>query len=207
MAKVTALKVSEIGGEVPTNGARDTLEASEPYAVEVTLEGAADLLFHRWNVESVKAKASAAKNSKAKKSDDVESYVWRLDNGNLGIPGEYLRQTLINAAKFRQDPRSPRKSAMDLVKAAIVSLTPLADLGKSEWDYLDTRRVGLQRAGINRTRPAIKAGWKATFVLQVLLPEYIDRPMLMGLLQDGGRLIGLADFRPTYGRYNVVEFK
>ena len=33
-------------------------------------------------------------------------------------------------------------------KAAVVSLTPLASLGKTKWDYEDRRRVTIQRNGI-----------------------------------------------------------
>jgi len=190
-----------------TNGGRKAIEVSAPYAVTLTIEGAADLLFHRWNCEAVEAKAVAGKNSRAKKSDDVESYVYRCDDGTLALPGEYVRQALIHAAKFRQDPRSPRKSAMDLFKAGVVCLTPLASLGKSEWDYLDTRRVTIQRNGINRTRPALKAGWRATFDLAVNLPEYIDRQLLRETTEQAGRLVGVGDFRPTFGRFGVVRFE
>ncbi len=189
-----------------TNGGQETIEASAPYTVSVTVEGAADILFHRWNCESVDAKAKSAKGSKAKKSDDIESYVYRNDEGEICLPGEYLRMAIIGAAKYRQDPRSPRKSAMDLYKAGVVALTPLASLGSKEWDYLDTRRVMIQRNGINRTRPAMKAGWSATFELMVNLPEYIDRNSLRETIESAGRLIGLGDFRPTFGRFGIVAF-
>jgi hypothetical protein len=109
-----------------TNGAAEMLALSEPYVVRAVLVGVSDFLFHRWNVESVDAKSKAAKGSKAKKSDDLESYVYRNDFGQLCIPGEYVRQSLIHATKFRQDPRSPRKSAMELFEAGVVSLTMLA---------------------------------------------------------------------------------
>lgn len=190
-----------------TNGAMSAIESQLPFAVEVELTGVSDLLFHRWNAESVSTKAAASKNSRAKKTDDVESYVWRDEKNNLCVPGEYVRQSILHAAKFKQDPRSPRKSAMDLFKAGVVSLTQVASLGKAEWDYLDTRRVTIQRNGINRTRPAMKTGWKATFVLQVLTPEYIDPAMLHDVLSTAGRLIGVGDFRPTYGRFSVTVFR
>jgi hypothetical protein len=190
-----------------TNGGKASIEASLPYAVHVTLEGTSDMLFHRWNCEAVEAKSKAAKNSAAKKTDDVESYVWRNEEGQLCIPGEYLRQAIIYAAKFKQDPRSPRKSAMDLFKAGIVPITNLATLGKTEWDYLHTCRVTVQRAGINRTRPAMKQGWVADFSLHVLLPEYIDSVLLRDVIDTAGRLIGLGDFRPTYGRFVVNSFE
>lgn len=193
-------------GPEPTNGALETIEFSAPYTVEVTVQGSADILFHRWNCEAVEAKAKAAKGSKAKKSDDVESYIYRNDENQLCIPGEYLRQAIVHAAKFRQDPRSPRKSAMDLFKAGVVSLTQLAPLGKESWDYLHQCRVVVQRNGITRSRPAMKAGWECKIQLLVNLPEYIRPQLLHEVLNDAGRLIGLGDFRPSYGRFLVTRF-
>lgn len=190
-----------------TNGGKEDVEASLPYTVAVTIEGSADLLFHRWNSDAVAEKAKSAKGSKAKKSDNVESYVYRDHDGNLALPGEYLRQAIIGAAKFRQDPRSPRKSAADLYKAGVVSLTTLATLGVRDWDYLDTRRVMVQRAGVSRVRPAMKAGWHCDFQFMVNLPEYIDRTSLREVIEQAGRLIGVGDFRPTYGRFGIVNFE
>lgn len=200
-------KMTEIGGAVPTNGGAHAIAFEEPYIAQVKVEGVADFLFHRWNPEAVDEKAKAAKGSKAKKSDDLESYVYRDDKGFLCIPGEYFRQAIIHAAKFRQDPRSPRKSAMDLFKAGVVPLTVLAPVGKKEWDYEDRRRVVIQRSGVNRTRPALKTGWIAEFDLLVNLPEYINPSLLHEVLNAAGRLIGVGDFRPTYGRFNVVKFE
>lgn len=204
MAK-TSVKLVQVSD--PTNGADDIIGLGEPYQVRVAVEGVADFLFHRWNVESVNEKAKAAKNSAAKKTDNLESYVYRNDASELCIPGEYLRMAIVNAAKFRQDPRSPRKSAMDLYKAAIVCLTPLASLGTVNWDYLDTRRAVVQRQGINRTRPAMKVGWRAEFDFQVNLPEYVARNDLRSVIEQAGRLIGVGDFRPTYGRFAISMFE
>jgi hypothetical protein len=189
------------------NGAERIIAQGEPYSVTVELTGSADFLFHRWNCTAVDAKSSAAKGSKAKKSDDIESYTYRDDKGFLCIPGEYLRMSIITAAKFRQDPRSPRKSAMDLFKAAVVPLTMLASLGTKTWDYEDRRRVVVQRNGINRTRPAMKAGWTVEFDLQVLIPEYVNPNDLREVIETAGRLVGIGDFRPTYGRFGVTSFK
>jgi hypothetical protein len=194
-----------IGPEV-TNGALTTIDASMPYIVNASLIGTADFLFHRWNCEAVDAKSKAPKGSKAKKSDDIESYVYRNDAGELAVPGEYVRQSVIGAAKFRQDPRSPRKSAMDLFKAGVLALTPLASLGTEEWDYEHRCRANVQRNGITRCRPAIKSGWVIDIDLLVNLPEYIPADVLHDVLVNAGRLIGVGDFRPTYGRFAVRAF-
>jgi hypothetical protein len=190
-----------------SNDGSSIIDQSQPYAVEFTIKGVAPLLFHRWSVEAVAEKAAAAKGSAAKKTDDIQSYVWRLDNGEIGLPGEYVRQAAILAAKFRQDPRSPRKSAMDLYKAALVSLTDLASLGTTDWDYLDQRRVMIQRAGVTRCRPAFHPGWSARFMFQVQLPEYAPPADVLDVLANAGRLIGVGDFRPSFGRFQVTSFE
>ncbi|MCC6581539.1 MAG: hypothetical protein IT440_13975 [Phycisphaeraceae bacterium] len=194
-----------VGPEV-TNGGVSAIRAGVPYMVDVLIEGTADLLFHRWNCEAVAEKASAAKGSKAKKTDDVESFLYRNETGEICLPGEYVRQAIIAAAKFRQDPRSPRKSAMDLFKAAVIGLTPQASLGVTDPDYQHRCRVTVQRNGITRTRPAIKAGWRAEMTFLVNLPEYVTPDMLHDTLAQAGKLIGVGDFRPTYGRFQIRKF-
>jgi hypothetical protein len=39
------------------------------------------------------------------------------------------------------------------------------------------------------------------------LPEYITPDVMQALAVDAGRLIGVGDFRPTYGRFQVVGFE
>src|SRR5271157_412251 len=101
----------------PTNGAKEQIASEYPYVVHATIEGSTDLLLHAWNCEAVQEKANSKKGSDAKKTDNLESYARRDDDGQICLPSEYIRMALIASAKFRQDPRSPRKSAMDLYKA------------------------------------------------------------------------------------------
>lgn len=194
------------------NGAKEVVDDLMPYTATVRIKGVADLLFHRWNVEAVAEKAVAAKGSKAKKTDNVESYVYRDEDGIICMPGEYLRGAIIGASKFRQDPRSPRKSAMDLFKAAVVPLSQLSPVmvgGRpaEHWQYEHACRVQVQRNGVTRVRPAFKVGWECEIELLVNLPQYVSPELLNEVIVDAGRLIGLADFRPTYGRFQVVKFQ
>lgn len=198
MSKVIKLKEDQV-----TNGAQEQIDFSAPYLARIKISGTADLLFHRYNCESVAEKNSAAKGSKSKKTDNIESYVYRNQEGLLCLPGESFRQSIITAAKFEQDPRSPRKSAMDLFKAAVISLTDLASLGAKEWDYEDRRRVMVQRSAITRVRPAMRNGWTVDLAFMVQLPEYVPPQFLRSVLDNAGRLVGVGDFRPSYGRYRV----
>ena len=202
MAKTTKLVEAQV-----SNDGEAAIAASMPYIATVKIEGVAPILFHRWSCEDVELKAAAAKGSKAKKEDNVEAYLYRDAAGEIAIPGEYLRQSIIEAAKFRQDPRSPRKCAKDLYKAAVISLTDLATTGATEPDYLDRRRVCIMRSAVTRVRPALNAGWSATFQLMVQTPEYISPATLNAVISDAGRLVGVGDFRPSYGRFVVSNFE
>ncbi len=190
-----------------SNGAEEIINHQRPYRVLIELEGVCPMMFHRWNNESVAAKSRAKKGSIEKKTDDIESFMYKDEKGFICIPGEYVRQSVIHASKYEQDPRSPRKSLMDLMKAALVSLTDLSSLGVKEPDFIDQRRVVIQRSAVTRSRPAMKTGWKAKFILMINLPEYVPHQRLNHILQQAGRIVGLADFRPSFGRFNVNSFE
>src|SRR5207247_2460624 len=97
--------------------------------------------------------------------------------GDVCLPGEFLRQSVIAAAKFHQDPQNPRKSAQSLFKAGLITLTTLAPVtsvqprervnGLQPVDYVDIRTTLLMRQNIKRRRPAMRAGWLATVGLLV----------------------------------------
>ena len=199
--------LSEVIGPEPTNGAAPDIEREHPYVVEFTIEGTCPILFHRWNNEAVAEKSAAKKGSAAKKTDNVESYVYRNTKKEICLPGIYVHGSMQKAAKFRQDPRSPRKSAFDLFKAAVSPLTELASLGTAKWDYLDERRVQVQRNGITRQRPAFNAGWRAEMQFLVNLPEYVSPMFFQDVLTLAGRVEGVGDHRPTYGRFQIVRFE
>lgn len=207
MAKKSAKEL--INGIEVLNGIENSVQTEKPYIVEIEIVGSCPIIFHKWSCEDVASKAAARKGSKEKKSDNVESFIYRDQDEDICLPTEYLRMAMCFAAKFKQDPRSPRKSAFDLFKAGIVSLSDLAKIngGTKNWDFIDQRRVVIQRNAITRMRPAFLKGWYATVELQVLLPEYIDYQFFSEVLTMAGRLIGLADFRPTYGRFDIAKCK
>jgi hypothetical protein len=198
---------TELNADTISNGAELCIDQQRPYRVGFEIVGTAPILFHRWDVQSVEAKSKAKKGSVEKRTDDTESYLYRTPEGRIAIPGEYVRGSAINASKYEQDPRSPRKSMMDLMKAALVSLTELADTGLKQPDYYDRRRVVIQRSAVTRTRPALKEGWTAKFIFQIQLPEYVPPQRLNHILQQAVRIVGLGDFRPSFGRFNVVRFE
>jgi hypothetical protein len=189
-------------------GGKKQIEMTAPYIVVAKVRGIADILFNRYDCDAVEVKSKAAKGSAAKKTTDLQTLVYRDDQGHLCIPGEYFRQALLAASKFRTDPRSARKSARDLYNAGVVVISELCSLGKVDWDKVDRRRVtvGAGKAAIARERPCVFKGWETELQIMVNIPEYIDPDTLHLVLSDAGRLVGVGDFRPVYGRFSVIGF-
>jgi hypothetical protein len=190
-----------------SNDGEPAVLLTAPYRVSFTIRGSADLLFHRWSNEDVAAKATAKRGSAVKKTDNLEAYVIRDDDGMVCLEARYVYAALVGAGKFMQDPRSSRaKQACDLFKAAFVPITVLCPLGP-KWEIEDKRRMVVNRAGITRTSPGFKAGWEAMFEFDVILPEYVSETMFHEALSLAGRVIGLGQYRPTYGRFIVIKFE
>jgi hypothetical protein len=205
VATLERTSIPSVATKTNGNGSEASLDAS--YAVEVVIVGTAPILFHRYDDASVERRARAAKNSQAKKSDDLESYVYRNGDGEIGIPGRNFKACLSEAARSLPDPRSPRKSARDLVQSAIQIEPFLASLGRTHWDAVDVQRAVVQRNAVSRMRPMFREGWTVTYDVVVLAAEYIDRDWLHDLITRAGRFVGLGDFRPDYGRFRMDSFR
>lgn len=195
--------------QVSSEHANELIAMTAPYQLEVSIVGVAPILFHAWNIEAVEEKAAAKKGSDAKKTDNVESYLYRTEDGYIGIPGVAFSACIREAGRYERDPRSPRKSAMDLLRAGVVPLDVVAPLQPliTEPDFLHRARVTVQRAAITRTRPAMVSGWACTFNLLIAAPEYLGVAFMAQLLTSAGRLCGLCDHRPTYGRFAVKSIR
>ena len=136
---ITSRKETQI-----SNGAENLI--SQPFSVNLKIQGSQDILFHRWCDEAVQAKAEAKRGSIEKKTDDLESYIYRDDRGFISVPARYLVRSIVEAGRNFTDPRSNRKTAKDLVQGAVMCdelYSPILVNGQptKDWDYEDRQRV------------------------------------------------------------------
>ena len=187
---------------------RGVVTYEQPFTVEVVIEGTAPIMFHRYDCDAMEAKGRAKKGSIEKKTDDLESYCYRVpETGELGFPSANLKMAILQSAKFSQDPRSPRKSAMDIFKAGIKISPEVASFGIKAWDYVDRRGVVVNHGRVPRSRPCLKSNWRATYFIQVILPEYISDKFLYEVLARTGKTIGIGELRPDLGTFQIVKFE
>ena len=190
------------------NAASQLIDNSRPYLATVKIVGTAKKLFHCWKQTVVDEKASSLKNSTTKKTDDIESYVIRNEKGLITIPTANFCASIRYAGKAFADPSSPRKSMYDKLNSICVPYNEYALIndGVKTWDYVDARRVVIQRAGITRQRPGFNEGWTATFKIMVLAPDFLPPARLREIMDYAGKFQGIGDFRPSHGRFRVDGF-
>jgi hypothetical protein len=127
-----------------------------------------------------------------------------LHNGAPCIPGEVLEAGFIEAS--RKNRRGQQ------AKAGIVSdgFWPLEFGGPKSPDdlWLDEKYrlsagVRIKQNRIIRTRPIFRE-WESTVSLD-FLPDQLDKAEVVETMGILGRTIGLGDWRPRFGRFEVVK--
>lgn len=127
-----------------------------------------------------------------------------LDGGEPCIPGEVFEAALVEAAR--------RMRRGNQARAGIVCAGnfPLAYDGPRSpddlWDSLDYRfsqAVRVQRNRIIRMRPIFK-DW-GTIVNVDYMPDQLNKDEISEMVRVTGMFIGLCDWRPKFGRFQVLD--
>jgi len=202
--------------------------------LNVTIEGTSDLICHNGQTADPRnhyAKAMKAVSGKRKKTDaDFDQlariewfaglYVGRANKdaegtARLTLPSHVIESALVGGAK-KSKRGVQAKSGLFVANDATLSFpgSPTAALAKAEFQaWLDqvfdngdnTLTVGVKvgMAKVMRTRPRF-SGWTSTFVC-----EFDDAVLTLNdvreILDDAGRLVGVGDWRPKYGRFTIAE--
>lgn len=182
--------------------------------IEVTIEGITPTLTHNGQLSDPMnkwAKAIKEISGKRDKSDDDYVAMARLEwYGSLYLndqeqpcwPSECIESLLISAAKKSKE--GPKAKTGLLIEGMFPILHPgpkaIDDLWADEgYRMRSPVRVGTSR--VIRTRPIFRQ-WSID--LQIYFsPEVVNKANVMQWLAVGGREVGLSDWRPKYGRYEV----
>lgn len=68
--------------------------------------------------------------------------------------------------------------------------------------YKLTKGVGVNGSRVMRIRPMVPTGWSASFTIE-FDSSIIQRDLIVDALRDAGSLVGLGDWRPKFGRFEV----
>jgi hypothetical protein len=130
---------------------------------------------------------------------------WETNEGLLGVPTQAVWRCFYDSAKQFKLGTTVKKSLYfdDVTEPLIVDGAKVTcDDYVANFDNVDYRSVKIQTSKTMRARPKIQAGWETTHKLE-LFEDVLDLRDLIPVMESAGRLYGLGDWRPTYGRFTV----
>lgn len=182
---------------------------------QMEIEGIAPLLMHSARLADPMddaTKALAAVTGKRKKTDEDHIEVARLEHlGSLYVSqefGPFIPGQNLEAALFRGAARTKQGTALKSALLIPMNVNALIYRGprdaKGLWEdktYVHRSSVKVGTSRVIRTRPVFPT-WSVGFEGELDL-EVVDKASLATIADTTGRLVGLGDWRPRFGRFTV----
>lgn len=115
---------------------------------------------------------------------------------------------MAKAAVNYQIPGKRKKTYKDLVRTAVLIDPQAIPHVHQEWQIENGglgRPVIINRARVMRYRPQLDT-WALEFTLSILDDE-LHSSVVFEILQDAGKRVGIGDYRPKFGRFQVVKWE
>lgn len=171
--------------------------------VNVKIKGIVPLLQNRFVGEE---ESASERTGVIDHSEDWKQALYSDEKIGIYEPSEHVWGAMIKAASNFQIPGRGKKTYKDLIKSGLVIEPDKIPLSKKEPDEIDKRPVVVRGSRIIRQRPMMKEGWELSFAINIL-EEQLQPEVVKRILEHAGRYVGIGDFRPRFGRFEVVEFK
>lgn len=171
--------------------------------VRVKIRGTCDYLQHKRPLEE---EDKSKRSGEVDHSKEWETAVYSDPEIGCYIPSKQLRSALVKGATNFKIKGRMGKTFKDMVNAVLEIGSDKIPLGTTKPDYIHEEWVRIQRNQILRRRPAFKKGWEAEFTL-LILDEQMPTDRMKEILEYAGRFVGIGDWRPHFGRFEVIEFE
>ena len=136
--------------------------------------------------------------------EEAEAALYKDAQGNIVIPALNVKAMLREAG--RNYKISGRKTTFGAMIRAGIDIEPFYILLKHNGWKVDIRPVVVQRSRILRARPRFDE-WELEFTIINKDPNVLLRDTMKRIVEDAGKWIGLGDYRPEFGLFEVERFE
>ncbi len=184
--------------------------------IDITIRGLAPLLMHNGQLadpmndhtKALKEAIHAVKKNKTDAAFEAAAKVEFMgglyvdDNGAPCIPGELIEAMIIEGAKKSKMGKQAKASVI------VAGNYPLQYKGPKDaeklWKakFFKTCGVKVGQNRVMRTRPMF-VEWELSFAVSYN-PELLNKKDIMNAITKAGAEVGLCDYRPRYGRFEVL---
>lgn len=156
-------------------------------------------------------KAHKELTSKRKKTDEDHELIARseymgsiyIDQDGPFIPSMNIDAAFVEAAKMQKLGRHAKRAMMVMEDKVYLKYDGPRSAGDLVNDprFVDARSVRVSMARLTRYRPRFN-NWEAECTL-AFDPNQINPNEVKQIIENAGRLVGVGDFRPRFGRFTV----
>ena len=188
------------------------------YTISIKVRGNAPLMQHRFPVPDLAdmTKGGSIHTGAKDYSDEWRKYLYVNSDNEVFQPATHFEGAMIKAAVNFKITGKRGKTYKDLFQAAVfvrpeeiphgMNNPKTLDTDADKPLYLDMRPVVVQRSRVVRIRPTFAPGWELEFEIEVI-DDQIQASLVQDVLTLAGKTVGIGDYRPKFGRFNVVEYK
>lgn len=183
--------------------------------VRLTIVGTASLLMHNARLSDPLdpyTKALKDVSSKRTKTEDDHEEMARIEfEGGLYlteesgpyIPGVNVHRCMVEAAKLNKLGRHVERGTVimdEVLPLGYYGPRTATELWKDK-NYVSRLSVGVTTSRVMRTRPMFRM-WALEAVMLVDTGQ-LDLTQITNIAEKAGQMIGLGDYRPRFGRFDV----
>lgn len=193
------------------------------YLVNSQIKGIVPILQHKFSLAVLDELGKGSTRNTGSKDYSLEWLETMYENqGYLYQPATHIEGALVRAATSFRIKGKAGKTWKDPIKAYCYVLPneiPLSFNGvvlkapdKSLlYNPTEALSVSVMRAKVNgsavpRMRLMICTGWVLDFQIEVH-DEQVRPEVLEEILKEAGRAVGVGDYRPRYGRFEIIKFE
>lgn len=188
------------------------------YAVQTKVKGIAPLMQHRFPMPEFETMGKGGHQQTGAKDyrEEWRQYLYTTSDGEVFQPAVHFEGAMVKAAAGFKITGKRGKTYKDLFQGNVfvapdeilhgIKTPEILDTDGDKSLYLDMRPVVVNRARVVRIRPTFKPGWELEFEISVI-DDQIPSEIVFDVLNLAGKTIGIGDFRPRFGRFQVVHFE
>ena len=194
------------------------------YKINTSIIGTAPLLQHKFSDPTLQGLMKGASKRTGSPDYSLEwmETMYQAADGLLFQPATHIEGSLVKAATSFKIKGARGKTWKDAFRAYVYVTPdeiphlydgqPIEAPGKelmaepNSHLSVSIMRVKVQRAAVARARLQIAIGWQLDFIIEVhdeqARPEVVEEVLI-----EAGRAVGIGDYRPRYGRFDVARFE
>lgn len=184
---------------------------------DVKIKSICAMLHHGSQAVGMEEESTRKKGGVALKGnpDEWKKTIYFKEGVGVYFPAVSFEACLVNAAK--QHKVTGRQTATKFVQSGVFctdEYLPFLVNGKKIMSLddplikIDKRTVkNPSTRGRNTRYRAIFDNWESNFRIIVQNDDYVTKKLLKEIIEDGGRFIGVGDYRPRFGRFELISLK